>query len=109
MQANRTALRCRMGTVILCLGFGLCMVSGRVPAAQSAATPATLQLLSPDGRLELQIQTHGMVTYRVSVDGQRILNDSRLGLRLRDGAQLGRQYDSPFMVVADHPDNVRAP
>jgi alpha-glucosidase len=58
--------------------------------AQAAAAPGLLELSSPDGHVLLQIQTHGQLSYRLLVNGVRVLNDSRLGLRLRDGTQLGR-------------------
>lgn len=50
----------------------------------------------------------GALTYRVAVDGVPMLNDSRLGLRLRAGQPaIFVCYDSPIMCVCDHPDNLR--
>ena len=47
-------------------------------------------LRSPDGKIEVAIHTSGSLTYAITVDGQRVLNPSRLGLRLGDGVELGR-------------------
>lgn len=56
-------------------------------SAQTAADPLTVS--SPDGKIAVQLNIRGPLTYRVTVDGVPTLNDSRLGLRLRDG-ELGR-------------------
>ena len=56
-------------------------------AADSAQAP--LEVRSPDGRIAVIVNTAGALGYRVSVDGTPVLNESRLGLRLRGGAVLG--------------------
>ena len=66
-------------------------------AADPASTNATLELRSPDGRIVVTVNPSGALTYRVSVDGVPMLNESRLGLRLRDG-ELGRDV---ALVKAD--------
>lgn len=50
----------------------------------------TLQIASPDSHIAVTVTTSGLLSYRLSVDGVTILGDSRLGLRLEDGTQLGR-------------------
>ena len=65
---------------LLCLGV----------AAAPADNP--LALTSPDGRIAVTVNPTGALVYRVTVDGVAVLNDSRLGLRLRDG-ELGRDAE----------------
>jgi alpha-glucosidase len=69
--------------------FALLIAVSGPPLHAAASSPAGLELLSPDGRISVTINPTGALTYRVSVDGTAILNDSRLGLRLRDGGELG--------------------
>jgi alpha-glucosidase len=66
-------------------------------AAAPASTNATLELRSPDGRIAVTVNATGALAYRVAVDGVPMLNESRLGLRLRDG-ELGRDV---ALVKAD--------
>jgi alpha-glucosidase len=66
-------------------------------AANPAPTNAALELRSPDGRIAVAVNPAGVLTYRVAVDGVPMLNESRLGLRLRDG-ELGRDV---ALVKAD--------
>jgi alpha-glucosidase len=66
-------------------------------AAAPASTNAALELRSPDGRIVVTVNATGALAYRVAVDGVPVLNDSRLGLRLRDG-ELGRDV---ALVKAD--------
>lgn len=44
---------------------------------------------SPDGAIEMTIHANGAMTYSVSVDGQPLLADSKLGLKFKDGVTLG--------------------
>ncbi len=66
-----------------------------VPArgASEVIPVESLTLQSPDGKINVPIHAHGILTYAVDVDGQRVLNESRLGLRFRDGTELGRDAD----------------
>ena len=80
--------------VILAVAGGAARATEPVPAS----TP--LELQSPDGRIVVTVNPTGAITYRVAVDGTPILNESRLGLRLRDG-ELGREVT---LVKADRSD-----
>ncbi|HEY5226935.1 MAG TPA: glycoside hydrolase family 97 protein [Opitutaceae bacterium] len=44
---------------------------------------------SPDGHIRVSIAAEGPLAYRVSLDGTPVLNESRMGLRLRGGVVLG--------------------
>jgi alpha-glucosidase len=59
------------------------------PLARGAENPSELALTSPDGRIEVRLRTAGALGYAITVDGVGVLNESRLGLRLRDGTVLG--------------------
>ena len=64
-------------------------VGGGTRAAEPASALTTLELRSPDGRIVVTVNPTGALCYRVAVDGTPVLNESRLGLRLRDGGVLG--------------------
>ena len=71
-----------------------------ISAAGTSSTNVTLELRSPDGRIAVAVNPSGVLTYRVAVDGVPLLNESRLGLRLRDG-EIGRDV---ALVKAEHND-----
>jgi alpha-glucosidase len=72
-----------LAVVLACSG-------GAARAEEGGSAPAAgLVLRSPDGRIAVTVNPTGALSYRVSVDGTPILNESRLGLRLRDGGVLG--------------------
>ncbi|HVU16937.1 MAG TPA: glycoside hydrolase family 97 protein [Candidatus Didemnitutus sp.] len=75
------------------------LLASFVPVLRAADT-ATVQ--SPDGTISVLVHTAGALTYRVVVDGQAVLTESHLGLKLRSGARLGRDV---ALMHADH-DNV---
>ena len=77
----------RASTLLALLVAAAC---GGASAAGPAPASAPLELKSPDGRIVVTVNPTGAITYRVAVDGTPVLNESRLGLRLRDGAVLGR-------------------
>lgn len=82
-------------TILLCMGAGLlmgcaCCQSRRSTSAQGDATAGQYSLKSPDGTIEMTLHGSGSVTYSVSVDGQVIVNPSKLGLQFRDGLNLGQ-------------------
>lgn len=52
-----------------------------------------LELLSPDGRIAVVVNTRGLLAYRVLVDGVTVLKESRLGLKLHDGTEFGRDVE----------------
>ncbi len=69
-----------------------------ITGCQSVSNPHSLNpnrsaFASPDGRIQVQVQTSGALTYTVTVDGQPLINASRLGLALRPGLQLGQQVE----------------
>lgn len=59
------------------------------PAANSTSQAVT----SPDGKIEVTVTTRSPLTYRVALDGKTLLNESRLGLKLRDGIEMGREVE----------------
>jgi alpha-glucosidase len=65
-----------------------CTFAASLFAARAAGAP--IELSSPDGRIVVTVATAGVLSYRLSVDGLPVLNESRLGLRFKDGAVLGR-------------------
>lgn len=82
-------------TTLLCIGAGLlagcaCCKSGDSTQAASDASAGEYSLKSPDGAIEIDVHSRGNVTYSVSVDGQRVVKPSKLGLQFRDGLNLGR-------------------
>jgi alpha-glucosidase len=48
-----------------------------------------ISVKSPDGKIEFALRGNGALVYSVSVDGKRVLTDSRLGLTFKDGQTLG--------------------
>jgi alpha-glucosidase len=54
---------------------------------------ATEVLLSPDEKIEVSVTTGGPLTYSVRVDGQTLIETSRLGLRLRGATTLGHDVE----------------
>ena len=81
---------------LVCLCLLLC---GALPPSFAAAAadqsdPVVVQ--SPDGRLEIELATRvasgapGQLRYRVSSSGQPVVAASNLGVRLKDGTELGR-------------------
>lgn len=67
-------------------------LSGALLAAGPLSAETSILVDSPDGRISVQVSAAGPLRYRVDVDGVPALNDSRMGLRLRDGA-LGRDVE----------------
>ena len=85
----------RLSRTRLALLISACLIFGAL--VSWAASDEPLALNSPDGHIVVEVNAHGPLTYRVLVDGVPVLNDSRLGLRLRD-ADLGRDV---ALVKAD--------
>ena len=63
--------------------------SHRAARAQNDITGGQVSVKSPDGTIEMTIRGNGPLTYSVSVDGQAVLADSKLGLKFNDGATVG--------------------
>jgi len=59
-------------------------------ALDSPARAAEEALASPDGRVVVVVSDAGGLRYRVSLDGEPVLADSRLGLDFEGGFSLGR-------------------
>jgi alpha-glucosidase len=68
------------------VGAGLLIL---LASGAGAAPEPTVEVASPDGHIVVAVHVMGRLTYRVSVDGTPVLNDSRLGLRLRGRGDLG--------------------
>src|SRR5438876_1184224 len=82
----------RIGIAIL--GSGLVIVLSLTNVhSQSASRDKAIQLLSPDGSIEIKVATKGVLTYSVRIDSRSILTDSKLGLEFRDGIKLGSDVE----------------
>jgi len=89
---------CRVGIVWLGLASAALAAPAAVAIVAAAAdspTPATepVKVQSPDGTIEATIQVDGPLRYSVTVDGQPIISDARLGLKLREGTTLGADVE----------------
>ena len=71
----------------------LLVLSGSRGIAQTAGTPP-LDLRSPGGRLTLQFRLNasGTPVYQLSLDGRVVLRPSRLGIELKDAADLATGF-----------------
>jgi len=56
-------------------------------------TAETLSLKSPDGRLELKVDTEQQLQYQLYVDGQQLIKPSVIHLSFADGVQFGAKAD----------------
>lgn len=70
------------------LAFAACASLFLTPKGTAAESPA-LELRSPDGRIAVTVNTDGRLSYRVTVAGTPLLNNSQLGLRLKGQGYLG--------------------
>jgi alpha-glucosidase len=64
-------------------------IAAGMRAAEIVSPPEALALSSPDGRISLAVNASGALKYRLAIDGTPVINDSKLGLRLREGEILG--------------------
>jgi alpha-glucosidase len=78
----------RLSSLLVCLGF-LAGCAG--PSIDPNLEP--LSLRSPDNTIAVTVNTHGPLRYAVEVDGRPVLRESRLGLRLGGGVELGRDVE----------------
>ncbi len=69
----------------------LCAITACVSVSRPNGRRVTLR--SPDSTIEVSINTKGPLSYAVSVDGRPVLRESRLGLRFRDGIELGQNVE----------------
>jgi alpha-glucosidase len=92
--ANRTVdTFCRLGRIIgptlVCLLLSLMVSCTSTGSGRADLSAGLVSVKSPNGTIEMTLRANGPLTYSVSVDGQVLLADSRLGLRFRDGVTLG--------------------
>jgi alpha-glucosidase len=81
----------------LCLLFCSALPVASAVDAEGQSSPWVVR--SPDGRLEIELFTRAapaaasQLQYQVSLSGQSIVDASNLGVRLRDGTELGRNCE----------------
>lgn len=79
---------------LACFCLLLCGASAPPYAAEGQSDSVVVQ--SPDGRLDVELSTRaasgapGQLQYRVSFSDQPVVTASNLGVRLKDGTELGR-------------------
>jgi alpha-glucosidase len=91
------------GIVLFVSGLTNGVLQGGVTAqdssAEEAAASAAQIVRSPDGTIEVAIAVSGQLTYSVHIDGQNVIVPSKLGLKLQNGTQLGKNVE---LVNATH-------
>lgn len=85
---------------LLSLVFFTLSLSAQTPATSGTGN-STQSVTSPDGKIEVSVSTRAPLTYRVTIDGKILVDDSRLGLKIRDGVELGRDVE---LVKAERAD-----
>jgi alpha-glucosidase len=76
-------------TAARCAGLLLVLTAPFARNSQANAVTRSVQLLSPNGHLQVDIASHGRLSYRLAVDGDVVLQKSHLGLRFKDATQFG--------------------
>ena len=79
-RSGYPVLLCRGAQLVAALALAL-LCGCRTPAG-----PGDLTLRSPDGSIVTHIEAQGALAYSVEIDGQRVVNESRLGLRFSQPA-----------------------
>jgi alpha-glucosidase len=89
---NSASLRTAVAFLSLCCGcWALAEPATSATVAQTPdSPPETMHVHSPDGTIDVTLQTDGRLSYSVAVDGQPIIQNARLGLQLHDGTTLGK-------------------
>jgi alpha-glucosidase len=77
-------------------------VTAEDPDSEKTAPRAAQVVRSPDGTIEVSIEIAGQLTYAVQIDGQAVIVPSKLGLKLQNGTQFGRNVQ---LVNATHQSN----
>src|ERR1700677_5420265 len=72
----------RRGGAVLVAALSLALLG----SCRTADEPGDLTLRSPDGTIAARVEPHGALAYSVEMDGQGVLNESRLGLRFSQPA-----------------------
>lgn len=67
----------------------------------SIHTFSNLDLLSPDGKIDLKLNTDGELTYTVSFNGKLLISSSRLGFEFADQAPLSKDLRVQHSKVDD--------
>ena len=62
---------------------------------QTIAANKVFSLISPDGKIEVKVNTGGRVTYSVTRDGTTILDESLVAMTLGDGTVFGSDTKAP--------------
>jgi alpha-glucosidase len=76
----------------LTAGLACGLLSGCAsPGSAPQSRPVSVR--SPDDTIAVEITTNGPLRYTVTVDGQPVLNPSRLGLQFSDNVRLGDDVD----------------
>jgi hypothetical protein len=88
------------GSACFLLGlFGLLACAAPTASATTADAPPPaadpLEVRSPDGTIVVTLQVKGPLTYSVTVDGNPVITDARLGLKLREGTTSETTSSSP--------------
>ena len=85
-----TRRRFVIGLELICwLGAGAGLADAATLPETPPPTAEPVKVQSPDGTIEAVLNVVGPLSYSVSVDGQPIIEDARLGLKLHDGVALG--------------------
>jgi alpha-glucosidase len=69
--------------------LGAVLLAGCTAIGPSEVESGQASIKSPDGTIELTLRGNGPLSYSVSVDGNPVLADSRLGLKFKDDVVLG--------------------
>lgn len=81
----------------LSLYFGLLAMAAPLAGATLPETPPAkvepLNVKSPDGTIEATINVDGPLSYSVTVDGRTVIDNARLGLKLRKGTTFGSDVE----------------
>jgi alpha-glucosidase len=81
----------------------LAMGTGReARGAEGWPPPGAISLQSSDGSIEVIVGAIGPLKYSVNVDGQPVVEPSRLGLRLRGGVDLGSNAQLDESSITSH-------
>lgn len=93
----------KTGTGILrswsALGLALALLAGcAAPTPPASSKADRLTLRSPDGKIEVVVTPEDGLRYAVRLEGQNLVRESKLGLRLSDGTSLGENVE----VLSSH-------
>ena len=83
------------GSACFLIGLLACAAPTASATTADAPPPAAepLQVRSPDGTIVVTLHANGPLTYSVTVDGHPVIEDARLGLKLREGTTFGTDVE----------------